>query len=83
MPKGSKIAINFELLKVSKIISLEISSHGEARNIKFGQQVNLIHRVPFGTLLQEVVTYLPHNQMTLTNIFISSYRGATFIKFGQ
>ena len=32
------MTINFELLKVSKIIGLKISSHGEARNIKFGQR---------------------------------------------
>ena len=77
------MTINFELLKVSKITSLKISSHGEARNIKFRQQVNLIQRVPLGTLPQEVVTSLPHNHMTLTNLFISGYRGATAIKFGQ
>ena len=75
--------INFEVLKVSKIASLKISSRGEARNIKFGQQVNRIQSVPLGTLPQEVVVTLPHNHMTLTNLFISSYRGATAIKFGQ
>ena len=32
--KVSKMTINFEQHKVSKIISLKISSHGEARNIK-------------------------------------------------
>ena len=34
------MTINFELLKVSKMTSLRIyiSSHGETRNIKFGQQ---------------------------------------------
>ena len=75
--------INFQLLKVSKITSLKISSHGEARNIKFGHQVKLIQRVPLDTLSQEVVTLLPHNHMNLTNLFISSYRGAPVIKFGQ
>ena len=58
-----------------------ISSHGEARNIKFKHGVKLIQRVPLGTLTQEVVMSLPHNDMT--NLFISSYRGATVIKFQQ
>ena len=47
---NSKITINFELLKVSKTTSLKIYSHGEAKSIKFGHQVNLIQRVPLGTL---------------------------------
>ena len=76
------MTINFKLLKVSKTTSLKISSHGEARNIKFGQQVNLIQRVPLGILPQEVVTSLPHNHMTLANLFISSYKGVLVIKFG-
>ena len=38
-------------------------------------QVNLIQRVPLGTLPQKVVMSLPHNHVTLTNLFISSYRG--------
>ena len=65
----SKMTINPELLKVSK-------SHGEARNIKFGQQVNLIQMVALGTPPQRVVTSLPHNHhVTLTNLCISGYRG--------
>ena len=40
-----------------------------------------IERVPLGTPLQVVVMSLAHNHMT--NLFISSYRGATVIKFGQ
>ena len=56
--------------------NLYISSNGEARNIKFGQQVNLIQRVQLGTLPQEVMS-LPHNQMTLTSLFIPSYRANT------
>ena len=32
---------------------------------------------------QGVVTLLPHNHVTLANLFISSYKGATFIKPGQ
>ena len=48
--------------------NLYISSHGEARNIKLVQQVNLIQRVQLGTPHQEVVTSLPHNHVTLTNL---------------
>ena len=43
--------------------NLYISSHGYARSIKSGWQVNLIQRVPLGTL--------PHNTLTL---FISNHR---------
>ena len=83
MPNVSKININFEQLKVSRMTDLKIYifSHGEARNIKFGQQVNIIERVPLGTPPQAVVMTLAHNHVT--NLFISSYRGATVIKFGQ
>ena len=49
------------------------SSHGEARNIKLGQQVNLIQRVLLGTLPQKVLTSLPHIywlwQMSLSPFF--------------
>ena len=89
--------INFDLPKVNKMTqvliahsqqkdqleNLYICSNREARNIKFGQQANLIERVPRGTLLQELVTSLPHNHMILTNLFTSSYRRATLIQFGQ
>ena len=78
--------IRFELLKVSKMTSLKIyisAVMGEARNIKIGQQVNLIQRVPQVTPHQEVMTSLPHNHATLTNLFFSSYRGDTFVKFEQ
>ena len=37
------MTVNFELLKVSKMTSLKtlyILSHGEAKSIKFGHQVN-------------------------------------------
>ena len=82
MPKVRKLNINSELLKVSKITNFKIyvSSQEEARNIKFGQQVN-IERVPLGTPPQAVVMTLAHNHVT--NLFISSYRGAAVIKFGQ
>ena len=65
------MAINFELLKVNKNYQFEnlyIYSHGEARNIKLGQQVNLIQRVQLGASHEEVVTSLPHNDVTLTNL---------------
>ena len=55
--------------------SLKISSLGEARNIKFGLKVNLIQMVLLSTPPQEVVTSLPHDHMTLANLFILSYRG--------
>ena len=58
--------------------NLYITSHGEARNIKFGEQVNLIQKVLLGTPPQEVVTPLPHNHVI--NLFISSYKGANGIK---
>ena len=58
-----------------------ISSQVEARNIKFGQQVNIIERVLLGTPLQEEVMSLAYNHVT--NLFNSSYKGATVIKFGQ
>ena len=53
--------IIFELLNVSKMTSLRIyisPIYGEARNIKFGQQVNIIERVPLGTSPQAVVMSL-------------------------
>ena len=75
LPKVNKMNINFELLKFSKMTSLKIytSSHGKARNIKFGLQLNPIQRAPLGTLPQEVVMSLAHNPVT--NLFISiTYR---------
>ena len=61
--KSKKVTINFEILKVSKMTSLNIYIHlqsQEAKNIKFGQQVNLIQRVLLGTLAQEVLMSSPH-----------------------
>ena len=95
MPKVSKITINFELFKISKMnkllkvrkmtnIKIFISPFIEKLEaFKFGQQVNLIQRVPSGTLPQEVVMSLAHNYATLSNFFISSYKETTVIKFGQ
>ena len=81
LPNVSKMNINFKLLKSQPVWKLYISSHGEARNIKFGQQVNIIERVPLGTPPQAVVMTIAHNHVI--NLFISSYREATVIKFGQ
>ena len=81
-----KLAKSISPLNCSKsakwsIWNLYISSHGEARNIKLGQQANIIEGVALGTPPQAVVISLAHNHMA--NLFISSYRGATIIKFGQ
>ena len=75
----------FDLSKVTQMTNLKIyiSSHGEARNIKFRPQVNFIQSVLLGALPREVVTQLPHNHVTAKNLFISSYRGAIVIKFGR
>ena len=58
-----------------------MSRHGEVRNIKSGQQVN-IERVPLVTLPQELVMSLV-GVSDVINLFILSYRGVTVIKFGQ
>ena len=82
-PKLAKWASALNCSKLAKwpIWNLYISSHLEARNIKFGQQVNIIERVPLGSPPQAIIMSLAHNHMT--NLFILSYRGATVIKFGQ
>ena len=76
---------NFKLLKVCKMNSLEIYKSPVMEKLEtsnLDSKVNLIQSVPLGTLHQELVTSLPHNQVTLTTLFTSSYRGA-IIKFGQ
>ena len=79
LPIVRKVNINFKLLKVTKMASLKvyISSHGEARNIRFGQQLNIIERVPWGTLPQAVVKSLAHNHMTKSNSVIEVDRALT------
>ena len=80
------MTIDFVLLKVSKndqFGNLYISSYREARNITFGLHLKLIQRVLLSTLSQEVLILLPHNHVTLTNHFFSSYRGVNIIKLGQ
>ena len=62
-------------------LRIYISSHREARNIKFGHQINIIKKVPLGAPPQAVAVSLAHNH--LTNLFILSYRGADVIKFGH
>ena len=57
------------------------SSHGGARNIKYGQQVNIIERLPLGSPPQVEVMTLAYNHVT--NLFISSCSGATVITFGR
>ena len=74
-----------KLLKVSKMTSLKICispSVKKLETLKFGQQVNLIQKVLLSTLPQEVVTLLTYKYVTLANLFMSSYRGATVIKCG-
>ena len=81
LAQSKKMTYIFELLKSSKMSSLKIyiSSHREARNIRFGQQVKFHKVLPH----QDVVPSLPHNHLTLKKKFIASYRGVTVIKFGQ
>ena len=92
MHKVKKMTINCELfqvckmtklLKVRKMTSLKIyisPSIKKLETFKFGQQVNLTQKVPLGTPPQEVVTSLPHNYMTLANLFISSYNNNFLIE---
>ena len=74
------MTISFELLTVSKITSLKIYMWTKQKH-QIWQAGNLIQRVPLCTLPRMVKMLLPHNHMT--NLFISSYRGATIIKFGR
>ena len=46
-------------------------------------KLNLIQRVPLDTLPQELVASLPHNHVTLTDLFISSYRGLLLPNLGS
>ena len=69
--KVSKIA---KLPKVRKMTSLKIYISLSIKKLeisKFGEQVNLIQKVPLGKPPQEVVTS-PHNYVTLANLFIST-----------
>ena len=55
---------------------LYISSSGEARNIKFAHQINIIERVPLGTLPQVVVMPLAHNLSKVTDKLLLSNLGS-------
>ena len=69
-PKSEKwlSILNWSKSEKWQFENLYISSHGKVGNIKLVQQVNLIQRVQLGTPHQEVVTLLPHNHVTLTNL---------------
>ena len=79
------MTIKFELLKVRKMTSLKIYISQVMEKLetsKHQHQVKLIQRIQLGPLPQEVVMSLSHNNITLTSLFISNYRGDTVIKFG-
>ena len=66
--------IYFELLKVIKMTSLQISVSLAMEKLEtFTQQVKIIESVPLSTPPGAAVMTLPHNYKT--NLFISSYRG--------
>ena len=62
-------------------LKIDISPVMEKLETTFGHQINITERVPSGNPHQAVVMSLARNQ--LTNLFISSYRGAAAIKFWQ
>ena len=53
--------------------NIYISSYRAATDITFEEQIHLLKRIPKDTLLQNVVTSLLDNHMTLTNLQISSF----------
>ena len=79
MPKVRKI-LTTQSQQNYQFENLYISGQGEARNIKFGQQVKIIERVPLVTPIQVVVMSLVHNHVT--SLFILNYKVAIVIKFG-
>ena len=83
LPKVIKMDINFELLKVSKMTSFKIFISPVMEKLEHQiWTAGKHHWKSFtGYLPQEVVISLAYNH--LTNLFISSYRGATVIKFEQ
>ena len=85
LSKVSKMNINFELLRVSKMTNLKIYISPVTKKLETS---NLDSRLTslkgFHWLLllaQVVVISLAHKYET--NLFILCYRGATVIKFGQ
>ena len=68
------MTVSCKLPKVRKMTSLKIYISLSIKKLeisKFGEQVNLIQKVPLGKPPQEVVTS-PHNYVTLANLFIST-----------
>ena len=79
------MTINFELLKDSKMVSLKIyispvTEMIEASNLDANEPHSKGSIGNPASVGSDIIT---NNHMTLTNLFISSYRGATVIKFGQ
>ena len=74
------MTINFKQLRVTKMISLKIyiASYGEARNIKFWQEVKFIQRVLLGSSPQKVYVH-PILQSSST----SSFKYFTIINFAR
>ena len=67
-----------KLLEVSKMTSLKFyisPSIKKLETLKFGQEVNLIQKVSLGTLLQEVVTSLPHKYLVTEGLLLSNVGG--------
>ena len=77
----NRVSLDLPKQQNDQFKNLYSSSHEEARNIEFGQQVNIFERLPLATPPQVVVMSLVYNHVT--NLFISSYRVTTVIKFGQ
>ena len=75
--------INLELLKVIKITSLKIYISLVTEKLEtsdLDSRLKIIERVPLRTPPHTVVMSQKNH---MTNLFISSYRGAIVIKFGQ
>ena len=80
MPKNSKMTINFELLKVSKLTSLKICISLVMEKVEIQKIWTSGKPHSKGSIgYSASVISLPHNHVT--NLHISS--GATGIKFGQ
>ena len=59
------------------------TNHALLKVKRFEKPVHLLKRIPYRTPPQDLVKSLCDNHVTLTNLHISSYGGATVIKFGQ
>ena len=49
--------------------------------VKFGQQVQLLESSPFGILPWVMRMSIPHGQVTLKKLYVTSYGCTTVIKF--